>query len=208
MSCLLPSCSYFVNFGRSQLKPIPIIRQCGNRWPWPRVMHTGTNVWQKIKDCPTGIHNDCKSVSDQPWKHVPMNWRKIPPRESCTIYVTERNCDDWISRMNATSYELLLSNKSVVGFTLDSLGSRTGKQNLPFAAALRKKPIPPREMCDAHNTEHIRLQALTVVHILHFDNVCNQTNGPKADARHWLRRDSSKCVTKPANSRSGATQII
>lgn len=150
------------------------------------LMHTGTNVWHLMKHC-----HGCRGASDQPWKHVPVHLRSVTPSQSCQIYVTERNCDDWIGRMKKNSYELQVVGDEVRQIKPGDLKVQTEQRNKQFAAAL---PIPLREMCEAHNKEAIRLQAEGAVRVLHFDDICNQTNRPKADAREWLKRDSHKCV--------------
>lgn len=159
------------------------------------LMHTGTNVWTEMLSCDPENHrsSECQNVSDQPWKHVPLNFRAITPQPSCKVYVTSRECNVWIEQMHKNAHDFLLRNDSVVAFEPRRKRMRE-TQNRHFAYALHRRPIVLKHMCENHNNRARLLAANNMVTMLPFDTICKQINRPLQDSRKWLKRKSHKCL--------------
>ena len=161
------------------------------------LMHTGTNVWFALKGCEDtykaeGMSAECvKAIGNSnTWKHVPLAYRTISPSASCTVYVTQRNCTDYVKRTRREPYELRVTKDGIVRCFKPHQrwndGVETARRNPSFADHLQKHPIPLMQMCTEQNQRAVDLERQGLLTVLHFDGIRNQTNRPIKDARNWV----------------------
>ena len=164
------------------------------------LMHTGTNVWFAIKGCEETykaeeISAECvKAIgNNNTWKHVPLAYRTISPSASCTVYVTQRNCTDYVKRTSHEPYELRVTKDGIVrGFKPRHYSVETARRNPSFADHLQTHPIPLMQMCTEQNQRAIDLERQGLLTVLHFDDIRNQTSRPIKDARNWIARKNAR----------------